>query len=141
MSDSITIREKPRSEGSNCNASIHQISINIQEKQQQPQSRIAVVIPTRNNELTIGSIVLLARQHAGHVIVVDDSSHDRTVDIAQQAGAVVIPAGYYRRSGECHPDRLQARTRLLLYNCCVPRCHRKPPYTRYTTAYCTCTSR
>jgi len=94
MNDTITIREKPRSDGSNRNASIHQVSINIQEKQQQPQSRIAVVIPTRNNELTIGSIVLLARQHAGHVIVVDDASHDRTIDIAQQAGAVVIPAGY-----------------------------------------------
>ncbi len=94
MNDTITIREKPRSEESNRNASIHQISINILEKQQQPLSRIAVVIPTRNNELTIGSIVLLAHQHAGHVIVVDDASNDRTIDIAQQAGAVVIPAGY-----------------------------------------------
>jgi glycosyltransferase involved in cell wall biosynthesis len=57
-------------------------------------SRIAVVIPAHNNELTIGSIVLLACRYAGHVIVVDDASHDRTVDIAQHAGAVVIPAGY-----------------------------------------------
>ncbi|HZK30585.1 MAG TPA: glycosyltransferase family 2 protein [Methanoregula sp.] len=57
-------------------------------------SRLAVVIPTHNNELTIGSLVLLAHPYAGHVIVVDDASLDRTVDIAQNAGADVIPAGY-----------------------------------------------
>ena len=57
-------------------------------------SRLAVVIPTHNNELTIGSLVLLAHPYAGHVIVVDDASLDRTVDIAQNAGAEVIPAGY-----------------------------------------------
>ncbi|MDD1699921.1 MAG: glycosyltransferase family 2 protein, partial [Methanoregula sp.] len=61
---------------------------------QQTPSRIAVVIPTHNNELIIGSLVLLARQYAGHVIVVDDTSHDRTVDVAQDAGAAVVPAGY-----------------------------------------------
>ena len=71
----------------------HSAPDNGNAKKQSP-SRIAVVIPTRNNELTIGSLVLLARQYAGHVIVVDDSSHDRTVDVAQHAGADVIPAGY-----------------------------------------------
>jgi glycosyltransferase involved in cell wall biosynthesis len=61
---------------------------------QQPPSHIAVVIPTHNNELTIGSLVILARQCARHVIVVDDASHDRTVDVAQHAGAEVLLAGY-----------------------------------------------
>ena len=57
-------------------------------------SRLAVVIPTHNNELTIGSLVLMAHPYADHVIVVDDASLDRTVDIAQHAGADVILAGY-----------------------------------------------
>jgi glycosyltransferase involved in cell wall biosynthesis len=60
----------------------------------QPPSRIAVVIPTHNNESTIGSLILLARQCTRHIIVADDASHDRTVDIAQNAGADVVPAGY-----------------------------------------------
>lgn len=58
------------------------------------QNKLAVVIPTHNNELVIGSLVLLARQYANHVIFVDDSSQDLTVEVATQAGAHVIPAGY-----------------------------------------------
>jgi glycosyltransferase involved in cell wall biosynthesis len=60
-----------------------------------PDPRLAVVIPAQNNELTIGSLVLLARQYAGHVIVVDDSSHDKTWNIAAQAGATVINGGEF----------------------------------------------
>ncbi len=60
-----------------------------------PEPRLAVVIPARNNELSIGSLVLLARQYASHVIVVDDGSHDKTVTVAEHAGAVVLNAGDY----------------------------------------------
>jgi len=60
-----------------------------------PEPRLAVVIPTQNNELSIGSLVLLARQHTSYVIVVDDGSRDNTVTIAEHAGAVVLNAGAY----------------------------------------------
>lgn len=60
-----------------------------------PNVSLAVVIPTHDNELSIGSLVLLARQYAGHVIVVDDSSHDKTRDVARQAGATVLGDGEY----------------------------------------------
>jgi glycosyltransferase involved in cell wall biosynthesis len=51
---------------------------------------ITAVLPAFNEEVSIGSIVLHTRQHADHVIVVDDGSVDRTAEIAQLAGAEVI---------------------------------------------------
>ncbi|WP_258083290.1 glycosyltransferase family 2 protein [Thermococcus thermotolerans] len=51
--------------------------------------RTLVIIPTYNEELTIGSVVALARKY-GDVLVVDDGSSDRTSEIAQKAGAVLI---------------------------------------------------
>lgn len=52
--------------------------------------RIAALIPAYNEELTIGSIVLLSREYVDEVIVVDDGSNDRTARIAEAAGARVI---------------------------------------------------
>ena len=48
-----------------------------------------IVIPAYNEELTIGSVVTLARKY-GDVLVVDDGSSDRTSEIARNAGAFVI---------------------------------------------------
>jgi glycosyltransferase involved in cell wall biosynthesis len=48
------------------------------------------VIPAFNEELTIGSIVLLTKPYVGKVIVVDDGSSDRTASIALEAGAEVL---------------------------------------------------
>ena len=64
-----------------------------------PNPRLAVVLPVKDNELVIGSLVLLSRQYAGQVIVVDDTSADRTVEVATHAGAVVLHTGEYGRSG------------------------------------------
>jgi len=50
---------------------------------------VLVVIPAYNEELTIGSVVLLSRKY-GDVLVVDDGSSDRTSEVASSAGAVVI---------------------------------------------------
>nr|WP_319375703.1 glycosyltransferase [uncultured Methanoregula sp.] len=61
----------------------------------EPSSQFAVIIPTRNNELIIGSLIILARQYTTHVIIADDDSQDKTVRIAEQAGATVISAGGY----------------------------------------------
>jgi glycosyltransferase involved in cell wall biosynthesis len=60
---------------------------------------IGVVLPARNSELLIGSLVLMAKEYAGHVIVVDDGSTDRTAEVAAQAGAVVLHTGEYGGSG------------------------------------------
>jgi len=54
-----------------------------------PQN-IIVVLPAYNEEVSIGSMVLLTRIQADNVIVVDDGSSDRTADIAREAGAEVI---------------------------------------------------
>ncbi|MBC7090218.1 MAG: glycosyltransferase family 2 protein, partial [Methanobacteriaceae archaeon] len=52
--------------------------------------RIAALIPAYNEELTIGTIILLCREYVDEVIVVDDGSTDRTAKVAEAAGARVI---------------------------------------------------
>lgn len=51
---------------------------------------ITAIIPAYNNEVSIGTQVLITRKYANHVIVVDDGSIDRTVKVAQLAGAEII---------------------------------------------------
>jgi len=51
---------------------------------------ITAIIPAYNNEVSIGTQVLLTKKYANHVIVVDDGSIDRTVKMAQLAGAEII---------------------------------------------------
>jgi len=66
--------------------------------------RTLIVIPAYNEELTIGSVVALAKKY-GDVLVVDDGSMDRTAEIAKEAGTTVIRhernmgKGYALRSG------------------------------------------
>lgn len=50
-------------------------------------------IPCYNEEATIGSIVLKAKQHVDHVVVIDDGSIDDTAKVAELAGATVIRHG------------------------------------------------
>jgi glycosyltransferase involved in cell wall biosynthesis len=54
-----------------------------------PQN-ITVILPAYNEEVSIGSIVLLTRFYADNIIVIDDGSADRTAEIARKAGAEVI---------------------------------------------------
>ncbi len=51
---------------------------------------ITVILPAFNEEVSIGSVVLHAREHADRVIVVDDGSMDNTAEVARLAGAEVI---------------------------------------------------
>ncbi len=51
---------------------------------------IAAILPAYNEEVSIGSIVLRAREYADRVIVIDDGSLDRTAEVARMAGAEVI---------------------------------------------------
>ena len=48
---------------------------------------ITAILPAFNEEISIGSVVLHAKQHVDHVIVIDDGSIDRTSEVAQLAGA------------------------------------------------------
>ena len=67
-----------------------QAASHVAAKSRYHGDHIAAVIPAYNEGLVIGSVVLQARQHADHVIVVDDGSLDRTAAIARLAGADVI---------------------------------------------------
>jgi glycosyltransferase involved in cell wall biosynthesis len=82
-----------------------------------PDPSLAVVIPAQNNELSIGSLVLLARQYTPYVIVVDDGSHDKTVNVAEHAGAIVLNTGEY--GGSRVYAILAGCRRALGYGCTV----------------------
>lgn len=57
----------------------------------QERPRVAVVIPTLNEEEPIGAVIrAVPRDAVDEVIVVDSSSEDRTVERARNAGARVI---------------------------------------------------
>jgi glycosyltransferase involved in cell wall biosynthesis len=57
-------------------------------------ARVAVVIPTLNEEASIGLVVsVLPRDVVDRVIVADGGSVDRTAEQARQAGAEVVSAG------------------------------------------------
>ena len=51
---------------------------------------ITVILPAYNEEVSIGSMVLLTSLYADTVVVVDDGSSDRTADVARRAGAEVV---------------------------------------------------
>ncbi|MFA4876120.1 MAG: glycosyltransferase family 2 protein [Methanoregula sp.] len=51
---------------------------------------LIAVIPAYNEQIALGSVVLLVKQYVDRVIVVDDGSNDRTAEIATAAGAEVI---------------------------------------------------
>jgi glycosyltransferase involved in cell wall biosynthesis len=52
--------------------------------------KICAIIPAFNEEISIGSMILLTKQIVDDVIVIDDGSTDRTSEIAEKAGARVI---------------------------------------------------
>ncbi len=51
---------------------------------------ITALLPAYNEEISIGSVVLRTKQYVDRVIVIDDGSSDRTVEVAALAGAEVL---------------------------------------------------
>jgi hypothetical protein len=79
---------------------------------------VTVVIPTRNEEQTIGRCVKSLKPY--RVLVVDDKSRDRTAQQAQGAGAEVIPAAPAHRGVLARPNALStgdqlATTQFILF--------------------------
>jgi glycosyltransferase involved in cell wall biosynthesis len=58
------------------------------EKRRRP--KVFACIPAYNQETVIEKVVKATQKHVDHVIVVDDGSFDKTAEIAENAGAVVI---------------------------------------------------
>ena len=50
----------------------------------------SIIIPTRNEEKTIGDIVRHASKYCSSIIVVDGHSKDNTRQIAESLGAKII---------------------------------------------------
>jgi len=62
----------------------------LEDASEKTTLEIVAVIPSYNEEIAIGSVVLGALQYVDHVIVVDDGSKDQTSKFAELAGAEVI---------------------------------------------------
>ncbi|MBI4713506.1 MAG: glycosyltransferase [Planctomycetes bacterium] len=78
---------------------------------------ISVIIPTLNEEKTIGPVVALARQSkgVGEVIVIDDKSTDRTVEVAKEAGANVITSTNIGKGSSMRGGLMLARNNIVVY--------------------------
>jgi len=63
-------------------------------------SHINAIFPAYNEEVSIGSIVVLTRLYADKVVVVDDSSTNRTAEVARKVGAEVVAHGVNRGKAE-----------------------------------------
>ena len=55
--------------------------------------KVAIVIPAFNEEATISNVVQSVKEH-GIVVVVNDASSDKTKQIAESAGAIVVSHKY-----------------------------------------------
>jgi glucosyl-3-phosphoglycerate synthase len=78
---------------------------------------ISVIIPTLNEEKTIGKIVALAKSspRVEEVIVVDDKSSDDTVELAKLAGASVITSTQIGKGASMMDGLLVANNEIVVY--------------------------
>lgn len=52
--------------------------------------RVVAVVPAYNEETTVGAVINGLRQFVDAAVVVDDGSIDRTLEVAEAAGAIVL---------------------------------------------------
>jgi len=78
---------------------------------------ITVIIPTLNEETTIGWVVNLAVKstHVTEVIVVDDKSMDNTVEEARKAGATIITSTKLGKGASMKDGVLVARNEIVVF--------------------------
>jgi glycosyltransferase involved in cell wall biosynthesis len=62
----------------------------IPDSDKNARKLVVAVIPAYNEQIALGSVILLTRQYVDRVIVVDDGSTDKTFEVATLAGAEVI---------------------------------------------------
>ncbi len=80
-----------------------------------------VLIPAQNEETSIGSKVLIAASYADRVLVLDEGSTDRTMEVAALGGARVVPVS----SGEealldvLYKASLDSELVVLIYPECI----------------------
>ncbi|AEI47207.1 TIGR04283 family arsenosugar biosynthesis glycosyltransferase [Runella slithyformis] len=81
--------------------------------------RISVIIPTFNEEKNIGPLVEYLRNEGGdalqEIIVADGGSHDKTVETAQGAGAVVVISPQKSRAAQMNCGASLATADLLYF--------------------------
>ena len=66
------------------------ITAELADPSESEDTGLLVGIPAYNEEIGIGSTVIGALRYADEVVVIDDGSADRTVEIARNAGATVL---------------------------------------------------
>ncbi|WP_259014079.1 HAD-IB family phosphatase [Emticicia fluvialis] len=78
---------------------------------------ISVIIPTLNEEETIGSVVDFAasQPHVSEVLVIDDKSLDKTVPIAQKHGAKVLTSTKLGKGASMREGALFAQNDILVF--------------------------
>ena len=81
------------------------------------KAKVSVIIPTLNEEKTIGQVVSLVKKQKSvtEVIVVDDKSFDRTVEEAKNAGAQVILSTKIGKGASMRDGLLLAKNEIIVY--------------------------
>jgi glycosyltransferase involved in cell wall biosynthesis len=81
-----------------------------------PPLRVSVIIPAWNEEESIASVLSAIPGHlVEEVLVVDGASTDRTVELAEAAGAVVVPEHRRGYGRACASGAEQARGDVLVF--------------------------
>ncbi len=80
-----------------------------------PDSKVSVVIPTKNEEGLIAEIIDAVRPHADEILVVDGHSTDRTRQIASQKAVRVVLDGGRGKGEALRRSFSEARHEILVF--------------------------